>query len=833
MALLQTENMPDRMQKVLLLLLAVAFGGNGMAQQHPPTSAHIRHKMQQLRVLGSVLYIAAHPDDENTRLISWLANHQQVRTAYLSLTRGDGGQNLIGTEKGAAMGVLRTQELLEARKTDGGEQFFTRAVDFGYSKTPGETFQFWNKDTMLADVVGIIRRFQPDIIITRFPPDRTAGHGHHTASAVLAEQAFRLAGDPEMFPHQLKHVKPWSAKSLYHNTSTWWHKDLAEIARNNPDYAIADIGGYNPLLGVSYGEIASESRSKHRSQGFGAARQRGTKTEYLKWIDGAKTGKDLFANSDFSWNRIPGGKEVGKQIDALLKNYRDDAPAASLKALADIHAALQKLPEGNYRNLKIKEVENLMVACSGLWMEARAADYRYTVGDEIKITVMAVNRSEAGVALREVTIDHTKVEQAAVALPENQLLDWPVAVKAPRHTSQPYWLRKKFEGLFSVDDPALIGNPENAPALHANFHVEIAGAQFQVVRPVVYQWVDRADGELYSPLSIVPPVTANITGKVFLFKNNASQTVQVRATAHRDSISGTLQLKVPEGWSTGEAQAFQFEKKGESMLFNMVLTPPENASSGNIEVRISTSGATFNKGLVEMNYPHISRQTLLPVSKAKAVRLNLQTEGKNIGYVMGAGDEVPAGLEQVGYEVTLLHPAVLDTMALGHYDAIITGIRAYNTKEELAHQQKYLLEYARNGGTLIVQYNTNRGHKSETVSPYPIVWSRLRVTDETAKVTFALPEHPVLHHPNQLGTEDFENWVQERGLYFGSEWDEKYAAPLSWSDPGEKALAGGLLVCDFGKGHFIYTGISFFRQLPAGVPGAYRLFANLIGYGRP
>lgn len=826
------------MRRLIPYSFALALMGTGLksvAQEQPTHSAaSIRMMMNKLNTLSKVLYVAAHPDDENTRLISWLANEKYAQTAYLSLTRGDGGQNLIGTEKGALMGLLRTQELLEARRIDGGQQFFTRAVDFGYSKNPEETFEFWEKEEILSDVVWTIRKFQPDIIITRFPPTSRAGHGHHTASAILAAEAFEIAANPKAFPAQLKDVDVWKTKSLYHNTSTWWYKDLPEKAGNSDEYAVADIGTYNPILGMSYGEIASESRSQHQSQGFGSARQRGSRIEYMQYLDGEKTGKDLFSKTDVSWNRVKQGKTIGESVSKIIANFKDEAPWESIPALVEVRKAISTMPNNPFKMDKLQEVDQLILACSGIWLEARADDYRYAFGAPIHLEVMAINRSPQQVEVVKIMLGQHSVDSVAGLLPENELKTWKATMNAPNESSQPYWLKAPFEGMFQVDDHTLRGVPENAAAIRATYVLKMGDQEFMVHQPVVYEWVDRASGEHYSPLSIVPPVTGHIDGKVLIFPDGEARDVEVKLTAHKDSVTGTLSPVLPAGWKSSDPINFDLPGKGGSARYTFKIQPPAKADNQVLKLAIDVTGeGAYHNDLIEIDYDHIQRQTLIPPAESKIIRMEIQTAATNIGYIMGAGDDVPVNLEKIGYNVHILDAEGLDTVKLERFDCVITGIRAYNTIKSLKFRQKYLMQYVMEGGTLVIQYNTNRGLVTEDLGPYPFKLGRGRVTNERADANITDPEHPVLNYPNKITQADFEGWVQERGLYFAETWEDKYRTAISWKDKGEeKGLEGALLTASYGNGHFVYTGISFFRQLPAGVPGAYRLFANIIAYGR-
>jgi len=824
--------------KLILLLLLFFFKASVIAQYNPDYSTtSIHQQLKKVNTVGSVLYLAAHPDDENTRLISWLANEACVRTGYLSLTRGDGGQNLIGTEKGALLGVVRTQELLAARRIDGGEQFFTRAVDFGYSKNAEETFSIWNRDEVLEDVVRVIRQFQPDVIVTRFPPTSDAGHGHHTASAILAEEAFALAADPTAYPEQLKTLKVWKTKSLYHNTSTWWYKDLPELAASSEDYLTADIGHYNPILGQAYGEMAAISRSQHRSQGFGSGLQRGSKIEYLKHIKGDKLGKSLFEQLDVSWARYPKMHEVAGLLEKARTEYDPANPAAIVPHLLAARKGIQRSARRQSLNFKVKEIEELILACSGIWLDVLSDAPEYAVQDSVHLSIEAINRSSLDVKIVTLQVGRAMLLEQTT-LPFNELFIQKGALKVTRTAGTPYWLDAPFEGMFTVDNPSKIGQADTDAALMAQFQVNISGHSFSVLRPVRYRWVDRADGELHRPIAVLPAISASIKEKVYVFPDDKAKQIQVTIRNHTaNGTQGKVELQLPEGWTCSPTiQQVQFTRRDEEQVLLFEVQSTKAAKDGTIGLRFSSSEAEASSNLQTLNsieYPHIPTQSILLPAQSRIIRLNIQTMGTKIAYIMGAGDEVPQNLEILGYTLELLEPEAIATTDLGQYDAIVAGIRAYNTLKPLAFAQPLLLDYVEQGGTFIVQYNTNRGLVTEDIGPYPMKLSRDRVTREDAEVTFIDSKHPVLNTPNKLTQADFDGWVQERGLYFAGEWDEeKYTALLSWHDPNEEPVNGGLLVCKHGEGAFIYTGISFFRQLPAGVPGAFRLFANLIAAGK-
>ncbi|WP_216689305.1 PIG-L family deacetylase [Hymenobacter siberiensis] len=850
------------------------------------TSSEILLGLKKLNVLGSVMYIAAHPDDENTRLIAYMANERLLETSYLSATRGDGGQNLIGPELREGLGVIRTQELLAARRLDGGRQFFTRANDFGFSKTSDETFRIWDKEQVLADMVWVIRQRRPDVLITRFPPDARAGHGHHQASAILAAEAFDAAGDPKRFPEQLQYVQAWQPKRLLWNTGSFFVKP----GDNMDGYLRLDAGGYNPLLGQSYGEIAARSRSNHRSQGFGSAAQRGEALEYFQLVKGAPATKDLFEGVDQSWNRVPGGAAVGKLIEEVIRKYDPSNPSASVAGLLKVRAALATKPiswSGNAPDLsfwkteKTQQVESLIKNCLGLGLEATATQvsvaegHAFQGGQSFQVNLEVINKSHVPVTVTSIhglgfTYD------SALVLPFNKLISIKRKGEAgfSGKETQPYWLQIPGSiGMYSVpeslsfpfsegaavlmaqskagvsqlpaDEPtgsfgymlwrqSLIGMPENPPAGGVCFIVQVNGSRLFYSVPVQYKHTDPVLGELYQPLAVVPPVLVNLPpARSYVFADAQPKTVPVTLRAGRAGVSGSLALALPAGWKCEPATVpFALAAKDEELTVNFQVQPLAGAAPGRAELRASATvaGQAYARGIQKIEYPHIPTQFLFPEAVAPLVKLDLKRRGQNVAYLMGAGDEVPDALRQIGYTVTLLKPEEISAARLKEFDALVVGIRAYNTVEALKTKQPDILKYIEQGGNVVVQYVVDRGTVLPEIGPYPMTLSRDRVTVEDAPVT--LSKHPLLAAPNKITEQDFKGWVQEQGLYYPSKWDPKYQTVISSSDPGEAAKESAILVTDYGKGHYIYTGLSLFRELPAGVPGAYRLITNMISYGK-
>ena len=807
--------MKSRLSLLLLLFTTPLFlKAQSSAQLN---AAEIRQGLESLNVTGSVLYLAAHPDDENTRLLAYLAKEKKVRTGYLSLTRGDGGQNLIGTEQGELLGLIRTQELLAARHMDGAEQFFTRANDFGFSKNSDESLKIWNKEQILSDVVWVIRQFRPDVIITRFPPDARAGHGHHAASAILAKEAFYAAADPKRFPEQLKYVKTWQAKRIFWNTFNFGGTNTTA-----DDQLKLDVGVYNPLLGKSYGEIAAESRSNHRSQGFGSARQRGASTEFFSFTAGETAKKDLFEGINNTLSRDKGLAKAQQLIDEINTTYNAANPALSITKLLQLKSIVKNLP------FKHQLLDELILACAGLWLETSAPESAYAVSDSIPVTINAISRVKAGFPLK-ITIRELKTGINAVLVPDEMVsLNRKIAASQIGVT-QPYWLEKKHPiGSYVIDSLNFLGMPVAAAPIGGTFRISFGDQFVDVVRPLVYKSTDPVRGEIYEPLVVAPPVTATMAEKAFVFNNNTAKKINVQLHSFKNNAAGVLTPKVPEGWKVSPEQIDFSLIKGEERNIEFTVTPAGKISSGEFSFVVTVGGKPYHQGLKVLSYEHIPTQTLFPFAEAKVEKIDLKFGGKKIGYIAGAGDLIPESLVQIGYTVTRLSEKQVINGDLSEFDAIITGVRLYNINEQIAAMQPKLMDYVKNGGVLLVQYNVNSPLKIQELGPYPFKLTRDRTTEEDAKVNFLAPNHPALNFPNKITDQDFEGWIQERGLYFARDIDTHYTPILQMHDTGEENNNGSLLVADYGKGKFVYTSLAFFRELPAGVPGAYRLFVNLI-----
>lgn len=799
-------------------------------------ASEIQLALQKLNVLGRVLYIAAHPDDENTNLMAFWANGSLYDAAYLSVTRGDGGQNILGPELGERLGVIRTEELLDARRIDHARQFFTRALDFGFSKAADETLHIWDHDKILADVVWVIRNFRPDVIVTRFSPEDDKTHGHHTASAILAMEAFEAAADPKRFPEQLVFVKPWQATRLVWNTSPFFFTN-----RNLPfdptGLTVLETGVYNPLLGKSYAEIAAASISMHKSQGVGGLPRRGSRKEYFKPLKGQPMTSSLFEGVDTTWSRVPNSESVATEIREITSKFNPADPAASLPDLLKLRQTMSGNQDGAWIPEKKTEVDKIIAACLGLHVEASAATETFTPGQTAAIKLEAINRSNIPVTLQEArfpnTGDSSKID---AALPSNELVTKDLSYRIPNDApySQPYWLRKPASlGTFAVDDQKIIGLPENPPALPVEIVLQINGQKLRYIVDTKYRTADAVAGEPPRPLVIAPPAFVNVLNSVFMFPTNQPKPVSVRVTSAAGAAKGDLKLAAPHGWEVSPTSIpVDLKATNAEMVGTFNVKPPDENGEGTLRAIVSIEGRDYSLERVRISYLHIGVQTLMPPAQAKLVRADIRKKGEHIGYIPGAGDDVPESLRQIGYSVKMLSEPEITAKNLAQFSAVVLGIRAYNTQDRISNWLPELFDYVKEGGVAIAQYNTTADLKTNQFGPYPLEISRDRVTDENASVRVLAPDNPLMNVPNKITPKDFDGWVQERGLYFPNKWDPAWTPILSCNDPKEKPLDGGLLVAKSGKGFFIYTSYSWFRQLPAGVPGAYRLFANMLSFGK-
>ena len=806
------------MHKYFVVLFFCCFTQIAFCQS-PKTysSSQIFEQIKKLDVLGSVLYVAAHPDDENTRLLAYLADGKLYRTAYLSMTRGDGGQNLIGDEQGVELGLIRTQELLAARRIDGAEQFFTRAFDFGYTTSPEETLQFWNHDKILSDVVWVIRKFQPDVIITRFPTTGEGGHGHHTTSAILAGEAFEAAADPTKFPEQFKYgVKPWQAKRLMWNTF-----NFGSVNTERPDQFKIDAGGYNALLGKSYGEIAAQSRSQHKTQGFGVPASRGTSLEYFKTIKGSAPVETLMDGVPTNWLRI-NQQSIETEVQNLIREFSFQNPRNSLPALIKTYQSLKNSEDNYWRTEKLKELKEIIKECAGLYMEATTNTMFAVQGDPLEVNFVADNRLGATVSMSSVTIENKKFDlNDNLPADENVSHRFNILIPANAKISQPYWLVAPMnKGSFNVADQELIGNPQNVPQTAA-VSLKINGEDLEYDIPVQYKSNDPVKGEEYEPLFIIPRVE---------LKSNPELAISINKEPVNIKLDTILNSNEADHFAMKESSSSNVtgDKKTSGSFYS--IKNPGQSNTEMIDWSAKDGDVVYDSYKTIIEYPHIPNIIYFHKAESKLVDIDLKTSGKKVGYIPGAGDKIPDALQKMGYEVTILSSNDITPNNLEKFDAIITGVRAYNIYGWLNDAYNTLMDYVKNGGVLLVQYNTNNniGPVKAKIGPYPFNISRTRITDETADVKFMHPENSLMNYPNKITQSDFKDWIQERSTYQAENYQDHYQTLFSMHDANTSPSEGSLIYNDYGKGRFVYSGLVFFRELPAGNPGAYRLFANLI-----
>jgi LmbE family N-acetylglucosaminyl deacetylase len=826
---------------IFVVLLTLAPLPIASGQPDLAGADEIKLALDKLNVLGSLMMIAAHPDDENTAVLAYYARGRRVETAYLSATRGEGGQNLLGSEQGDLLGLIRTQELLAARHIDGAQQFFTRAIDFGFTKTVDETLRMWGHDAILSDMVWVIREYQPDVIVLRFTGTSKDGHGQHQVSAILGREAFSVAADRQRFPEQLKWVQPWQPKRLLWNAFAFTADQLKE-AQTAPGRVQIDAGDFDPVLGKSYAEIAGISRSEHKTQGMGAAQPHGSQPNYFIPLAGDKPSKDIFDGIDITWNRVPGGAAIGRQLAEADAQYDLAHPEKTVPRLLAARPAIARLAAvGNIWGVrKLHELDQAVALCAGLWVDAEASQAVQIPGASWKVKLTVLDRSQLPVGPVTVSLDglgQERDETIAASLvfnqPASKELEMAVPPDAPY--SQPFWLVHKHKGnTYAIDDQKLIGRPDPLPVLQATFKVQLGEQVITLTRPVEYRYVDRVQGEKTDPLVVAPPVAVNVIEPATVFPNQAPKKVAVMLRSEAGAKSGTLRLQASQGWKIEPASApFQLAA-GEEHEFSFTVTPPSNAQPAHFTAIATIGGKDFESGVHVISYSHIPRQTVFPPSQGKLSPAPLTVLAKRVGYIAGAGDEVPDAIRQMGCQVTLLTDDDLAGADLTSYDAIVVGVRAYNVRDGLRANQQRLMHYVEQGGTMIVQYNVSdrRSGSLENMGPYPFTEAMDRVTVEDAPVTFISANSPLLNQPNKITEADFAGWVQERGSYFASKWDPRYETVIESHDPGENPLPGGMLMARYGKGVYIFTGYSWFRQLPAGVPGAYRIFANLLSAGK-
>jgi LmbE family N-acetylglucosaminyl deacetylase len=816
-----------RLLATACLLLAMTGSASAQTDLH---AGALAHAVDRLATTGRVLYVAAHPDDENTRLIAYLTNVRHLDVAYLAMTRGGGGQNLIGGEQGALLDVIRTEELLSARRMDGAHQFFTRMKDFGYSKRADETLALWGHDEALADVVWVIRTFQPDVIITRFT-ENPPNHGHHTASAILAREAFAAAADPKKFPGQLTGgVTVWQADRLLYNFANFPNMAGGSLPK---DASQLEVGGYDPRLGLELGELAARSRSQHKSQGFGVPETRGSIVEQFVLLAGKRPTSDPFDGIEMSWQRY-GAAAAGyaRAIADAQRALERDHPERAVPALVRAAAELDHLRDDPRVRDARRAIADVLVAAGGLYARATAARPVAAPGTTVEVTVELVARA-LPITVQRVELPGTSPLTAAkpLAVGKREKLALTVSLPASAPPSTAYWLtRPSTPGRYEVADAHQIGTARQPPALEAAVDVAIAGRTVRLALPVLHAWVDPVRGERTRPFVIVPPATVTPERDAVMAPGRSAPLV-VRVRAGRDALNGRVELELPSGWTAKPpTHDIALARTGDETTVRFEVTPGARAVAGQARPIVRVGDTAWSLREDTIDHGHIPLQVVLRPTAVQLVPLSLRVPSGRVGYVRGSGDSIAADLIHVGFTVDEIDEEALRSGDLGRYAAIVLGIRAYNTRDAVRAARPRLSAYVEHGGTLIVQYNT-LGVEGP-IGPYALELGRDRITDETAAPVFIDPKDALLTGPNRITAADFDGWVQERGIYFASKWDSHYRPVLRFSDPGEGPLDGSLVIARHGKGHFIYTGLALFRQLPAGVPGAYRLFANLIGAGR-
>lgn len=863
----------------LLLALAVALSPRAAAQVNlaplplePPATggiAVVERALGKLTTHKRLLVIAAHPDDEDTSLLTLVAREMGGESAYLSLSRGEGGQNLIGSELGVGLGLLRSRELLAARQIDGGRQYFTRAYDFGFTRSLDETFGLWPKDVLLEDAVRVIRRFKPQVVVSVFPGVPSPTHGQHQAAGVTAFEAFPRAGDPAALPQlAAEGLVPWTPQTLYRS---------AFFDRNAPHIPLP-LGAVDPLAGKSIYQLAAASRSMHRSQDMGRLQELGPQETRVSWVSGGggAEAKELFAGIDTRLQAIAATipdaerrQHVGEHLDAasaaaekarqaLQPERLADAVPRFLEVLKNLRAAHAFLLEKGDRPEERPAVELIaekidvaeigLTAAAGIALEAATERERLIAGESVPVRTVLWNSGPLTVSGAQVELAGPAIapakgeprELAAGALGTWELKPTVPAAAAP---TIPYFLRRPLvKGLYNWTDvpSAERGQPFEAPPLVARFSFSVDGVPLSVEREVVHVHRDQALGEIRRPLRVVPKIEVAAAEDLLVWPTaqRGPRRLQVTLDSHAaEPVRGRLEARV-EGNSWPEVRPLPFTlEPGEEKTLELEVRPPAAFTPGHYAVQMAAvleDGQRFDLALPLVDYPHI-RATPQPkpaevAISAADVKLPKLTR---VGYVRGASDRVPEFLRQIGVPLELLDSRDLLEGDLGRYDAVIVGSRAYETEPALARANHRLLEYAKGGGLVIVQYQQYPFIEGK-LAPFPLEIARPhdRVTDETAAVTLLDPKNPVFHTPNEIRPDDWNGWVQERGLYFAHTWDAAYVPLLSMKDPEGPELKGGLLAAPLGQGHYVYTGLAFFRQLPAGVPGAYRLFANLLAIGK-
>ncbi len=826
-----------KVSTVLILGLYTVFCS---AQQvRPSKSSEIYREIKTLKHLPKVLYLAAHPDDENTGLLSWLINDQNVETGYLSLTRGDGGQNLLGTEQGAALGLIRTHELLEARKLDGAQQFFTRAIDFGFSKNTTDTFKQWDADSITADVVWVIRKFRPDVIICRFPPTAAAGHGQHAASAVVAEKAFKLAGDKNAFPDQLKYVNVWQPKRVLWNTFRF-----GAVNTTAENQLKVTVGQYDAQLGMGYGELAGLSRSLHKSQGAGTQSVAGIRTEYFSHVIGEPAKTTLFDGLTKTWTS-QGNADIDKSLDKIISTFNFNNPDLSLPALLALRKKVMALKDTDLKRDKIKSLDNIILSCVGFMGEVVTNQAEAVAGDHYNFRLNVISRAANPVVLEDVKwLNQSESFNRKLSKDSLITIQHDIQIPADEALTEPYWLAKpaKNAATFSVPNDTLVGLPEAESALNVLLGLKIGSEKFQVKLPLSFKKLDPVRGDVVEALRIVPALELKFTQQLYVAKENEDLhlSLNIKVNSNKKISKGLLNLMY-NGERLGGTELNTLN--GKDFTVDYVIPKTKLAAINSPRLQLDANfvadGVTYNKKQVLIQYPHLPSLQYFTTANAIVMKGDIQARVKKVGYIEGAGDFIPDFLRISGIQVDVLKDEDFygnidesngntNQNKLSQYDAIVLGVRANNTEKKLGRWMPFLWSYVKTGGNLVMQYNTNQDTTVDQLGMYNFSIANKRVTEENAEVKFLNPNHKLLNFPNKITSEDFKSWVQERGAYFPAQWDAAYEPLFEMHDTDEEPLKGSTLYTQYGKGNFIYTPLAFFRQLPAGNVGAARLFFNFL-----
>ncbi len=820
--------MTGRQIATIALMLTAYVVATHAQQLRPVPAAVIYGELQRLRSLTSVLYVAAHPDDENTRLLAWLVNGRYIRTGYLSVTRGDGGQNILGSEQGAALGLIRTHELLAARALDGATQHFTRAIDFGFSKNPEETFEHWDEQALLHDVVWAYRTLRPDVVICRFPKDSMAGHGHHSASAILAEKAYALSGDPTAFPEQLTKTTVWKPTRLLFNAFRFGNRSTVREGMFK-----LDVGQYDPLIGMGFGELAGISRSIHRSQGAGTPSVPGVQSEFFALLAGQPLTTSLFEGIDTTWARV-GRADIGRDVDAVATSFDMLHPERSLPALFAVRKKITTVDDAYWRVQKLGEVEKLILHCMGLVAEA-VTNKPIAIADAfLPVTVRATARAGRNVRVSNIQYMGVYTRTGGLVLEHDSLRFVDDTVRIPLGTAitQPYWLTTDASaGSFSIPSMDVLGLPASPNPLNVLMKLNYEGDTISVSLPLSYKKLDPLKGDVVELLRIVPPVSLEPETPIVLANGDGSANVPLRVRAYAPIANASVNYV--DGSGKAQSIAGINIRGNTDTLINVRVPATSRMGDYTLALELRTDNGVYSRSIETIQYDHLPTLQYTQPARVRVVRADWQVRARKVAFIEGAGDYMPDFLRLAGLQVDVIGDAeILNTEQLLKYDAVITGVRIVNTKKSMQYLMPALLRYVKEGGTLIMQYNTLQDMSTRDLGPYPFKLSSKRVTEEDAEVRVLAPNHVLLTSPNKIGAADFAGWVQERALYFPDALDPQYETVVSMNDAGEQPLNSAIIHAKYGKGHYIYSSLSLFRQLPAGVRGPMRLLMNMLSAGK-